>query len=112
MVGILVSIGLVCLGAALNVVGVGFLKHAEVSGSGVAAIAGALAWAATSVVYLSLLGRSDQPIAVLSTVTSAAGLFAVVAIGVAYGEVLTMRQALAVGLLFLGIVLLSLPTAS
>jgi multidrug transporter EmrE-like cation transporter len=107
--GVFGSVGLVCFSAALNVVGVVLLKHAHMSGSGVAAIAAALAWAATSVVYLMLLDRSEHPLAILSTVTSAASLMAVIAVGLAYGETLTMRQVLAIGLLILGILLLSLP---
>lgn len=111
MSGSLATAGLVVAGAVLNVIGVGLLKQAQVSGSGIAAIGGALAWAATSVVYLSLLKSSGQPIAVLSTVTSAAGLLAVIAVGWAYAEVPTLRQALAICLMFLGTVLLSLPNS-
>jgi len=100
--------GLVIAGAILNVLGVVLLKHSAVSGSATAAIAGAIAWAATSVVYLTLLKSSDHPLAVLSTVTSAAGFLAVIAVGLAYGELLSFRQSLAIFLLIIGMVLLSL----
>lgn len=104
----LCTVGLVIAGAVLNVLGVILLKHSAVSGSATAAIAGAIAWAATSVVYLTQLKLSGQQLAVLSTVTSAASFLAVIVIGLAYGELLSFRQSLAIFLLIFGMVFLSL----
>lgn len=99
---------LVMASAAFNLVGVLLLRHAAETGSGLAAISGALAWAMTAAVFLALL-RTQYPLAVLSTVTSAAGFLAVIAIGAAYGDSLSPRQALAIALMVLGMFLLSVP---
>lgn len=102
---------LVVTSAALNVGGVALLKHAMATGSATAAVAGALAWAATSMVFLELL-RAEQSLAVVAAITSAAGYLAVVAIGVAvYNEVPTLRQVIGMGALIVGMALLSLPRA-
>lgn len=100
--------GLVVLSATLNVTGATLLKLAAETGSGAAAIGGCLAWAATSAIFLALL-RMDHPLALLSTVTSAVGFLAVMAVGMFFGEVLTGRQMVAVGLMMIGMVLLGLP---
>lgn len=102
------TVVLVASSGLLNVTGVTLLKHAATTGSNVSAIVGALSWSATSIVFLTLL-RTEHPIAVLSTVTSAAGFLAVIAVGLAFGEILSLRQTFAIALLILGIVLLNLP---
>lgn len=111
MSGWICTTGLVVSSAILNVGGVTLLKHAANTGSGLSAIGGTLMWAATSAVFLMLM-RTGQPIAVLSTVTSAAGFLAVVAVGLAFGDILSLRQAFAISLLILGMVLLSLPAST
>ncbi|WP_415402439.1 hypothetical protein [Tateyamaria sp. SN3-11] len=102
---------LVASSGLLNVTGVTLLKHAATTGSNVSAIVGALSWSSTSIVFLMLL-RTEHPIAVLSTVTSAAGFLAVIAVGLAFGEILSLRQTLAIALLILGMVLLGLPAST
>lgn len=101
----LVSVGLVVLSASLNVAGVVALKHAAQHASPLAAIAGCLAFAATSLIFVKLLASSHD-LSVVAIVTSIAGMLAVTLIdAVYYGAGLSVTQWIGVGLLILGLAL-------
>lgn len=98
---------LVCSGA-LNAAGVVALRFAHGSGDALAGIAGALCWAATSLVFLALL-RAEQQVAVVAAMTSAAGILVVALIGVAFGDVLSLRQFVALAAMVGAILIFLLP---
>ncbi len=95
----------------LNVLGITLLRHSLNIASPVAAVLGCLCWAGTSAVFLMLLS-SGKELAVLATVTASLGFIAVIFVGLAFGEELSLRQLLAITLLVAGIALLSLPKAT
>lgn len=102
------TVAMLVSSAVLNVTGVTLLRYASTSGNGIAAVCGCLCWAATSAVFLGLL-NTGQKIAILSTLTASLGFLAVIVVGLFFGETLSHRQVAAIGLLIIGMALLSLP---
>ncbi|MGH1356534.1 MAG: hypothetical protein ACRBBS_15835 [Thalassovita sp.] len=102
------TIGLLVCSGALNAAGVAALRFEHGSGNVLVGVVGALCWAATSLVFLALL-RADQGVAVVAALTSAAGILVVALIGVAFGEVLSLRQGLALALMIAAILIFLLP---
>lgn len=101
--------GLIAGSAVLNVSGVVLLRIADQSGNSVLAVLGCMCWAATSAIFLSLLNTGHH-LAVLSTLTSAAGALAVILIGnLLFDQHLSHRQLAGIGVLIAGMTLLSLP---
>lgn len=96
---------------AINVLGNTLLKLAGESGTVVVATVGCACWCAGAAGFLTLARMNG--LAVAGVATALMSLLATVAVGVLlFGESLSARQLVGIGAAVLGVILISLPTAS
>jgi multidrug transporter EmrE-like cation transporter len=100
---------LLATSAAFSTLGAALQRYAVASGDMVMAVLGCLCWGATAGVFLALL-RHGHELAVASVLTSVFGILSVQLIGwLWFQETLSVSQIAAIGLMIIGMVLLSWP---